>query len=119
MLFIEAPAFTRHLASYLTDDEYRELQAALIANPETGTVMPQTGGFRKTRWPDPGRRKGTRGGLRIVYCHFVEEAQIWLVTLYGKDEMEDLTAAEKRTLKTAIDAECRARARLRSTRKAR
>jgi hypothetical protein len=27
MLFIEAPAFTRHLSSYLVDDEYRRLQA--------------------------------------------------------------------------------------------
>jgi len=51
MVFIEAPAFTRHMPSYLTDDEYRRLQDALLANPEAGTVMPGTGGFRKMRWP--------------------------------------------------------------------
>jgi hypothetical protein len=119
MLFIEAPAFTRHLGSYLTDDQYRELQATLVVNPEAGALMPQTGGFRKVRWRDPRRGKGTRGGLRIVYYYFAEDAQIWLVTLYGKDEMEDLTAAEKRTLKAAIDAECRARARLQGPKKPR
>ena len=71
--------------------------------------MPQTGGFRKMRWPDPRRGKGTRGGLRIVYYHFIEDAQIWLMTLYGKDELKDLTPAHKGTLKAAIDAERQAR----------
>jgi hypothetical protein len=61
------------------------------------------------RWPDPRRGKGTRSGLRIIYYYFREHAQIWLMTLYGKDELKDLTAAQKRTLKAAIDAERRAR----------
>ena len=115
MIFIEAPAFTRHLPSYLTDDGYRRLQEALVVNPEAGAVMPGTGGFRKMRWPDPRRGKGTRGGLRIIYYNFADEAQIWLMTLYGKDELKDLTAAEKRTLKAAINAECEARAARRAT----
>ena len=115
MLFIEAPTFTRHLLSYLTDDEYRHLQEALVSNPDAGAVMPGTGGFRKMRWPDPRRGKGARGGLRIIYYHFADEAQIWLMTLYGKDEVTDLTPAEKRTLKAAIHAECDARARRRVT----
>ena len=110
MLFVEAPAFTRNLPSYLTDDEYRRLQAALMANPDSGAVMPQTGGFRKCRWPDPRRGKGTRGGPRIIYYYFREDAQIWLMTVYGKNELEDLTAAQKRALKAAIDAERQARA---------
>lgn len=110
MLFVEAPAFTRHLPSYLTDDEYRRLQNALLANPEAGAVMPGTGGFRKMRWPAPRRGKGTRGGLRIIYYYFADEEHVWLMTLYGKDEVEDLTPAEKRALKAAIEAERHARA---------
>ena len=109
MLFVEAPAFTRNLPSYLTDDEYRRLQAALMANPEAGAVMPQTGGFRKCRWPDPRSGIGTRGGLRIIYYYFREDAQIWLMTLYGKSELKDLTTAQKHALKAAIDAERQAR----------
>jgi hypothetical protein len=53
--------------------------------------------------------------LRIIYYHFADEAQIWLMTLYGKDEIKDLTSAEKRALKTAIDAERKARAQRRPT----
>jgi hypothetical protein len=115
MVFIEAPAFTRHVPSYLTDDEYRRLQGVLLANPEAGTVMPGTGGFRKMRWRDPRRGKGTRGGLRVVYYHFANEAQVWLMTLYDKDELKDLTVAEKRALRAAINAEREARAARRPT----
>jgi len=70
MEFIEAPAFTRRVSVYLTDDGYRKLQNHLAANPELGDLMPGTGGFRKLRWTDPTRGKGRRGGLRIIYYYF-------------------------------------------------
>jgi len=106
MEFLEAPAFTRYLSGYLTDDEYRELQSRLAAARELGDVMPETGGFRKVRWADPKRGKGRRGGLRVI---FPGEQQIWLITLYDKDEASDLTPKEKQALKSAIETELRAR----------
>ena len=109
MEFIEAPAFTRHLSNYLIDDDYRELQAKVGANPELGDLMPGTGGFRKLRWADTRRGKGRRGGLRIIYYHFKSDRQIWLMTLYGKDEAADLTAKEKKALKALIENELAAR----------
>lgn len=109
MEFIEAPAFTRHLLSYLSDDQYRSLQSALARNPELGDVMPGTGGFRKARWKDPRRAKGARGGLRVIYYFFPSEQQIWLMTLFDKNEAADLTLQERRALKTAIQKECEAR----------
>src|SRR3981189_3035919 len=121
MEFIEAPAFTRHLSNYLIDDDYREWQAKVGANPELGDLMPGTGGFRKLRWADPRRGKGRRGGLRIIYYYFSADQQIWLMTLYDKDETSDLTTKEKKALKIAIDAELHARqtARLASEKKSR
>jgi|SRR5437879_3865870 len=110
MEFIEAPAFTRYLSKYLDDDQYRTLQADLAANPELGNLMPGTGGFRKMRWADARRGKGRRGGLRIIYYHFKSDCQIWLMTVYDKDEASDLTAKEKKALRTAIESELAARA---------
>lgn len=109
MEFFEAPAFTRHVSSYLADDRYRELQHRLAAEPELGDVIPGTGGFRKLRWPDLRRGKGSRGGLRIIYYYFQGGQQIWFMTLYGKDEASDLTQKEKQALKSAIEAELKAR----------
>ncbi|SRR5258708_33150181 len=109
MEFFEAPAFTRYLSKYLDDEGYRALQQGLARKPEAGDLIPGTGGFRKARWADARRGKGRRGGLRVIYYHFAEEHQIWLMTLYGKDEASDLTAREKKALKAAIEAECKAR----------
>jgi hypothetical protein len=109
MEFLEAPAFTRYVSGYLTDDEYRELQNRLAAAPEHGDVIPGTGGFRKVRWIDPGRGKGRRGGLRVIYYYFPGEQQIWLITLYDKNEASDLTPKERQALKSAIEIELRAR----------
>jgi len=116
MEFVEAPPFTRHLAEYLDEDAYRELQTRLAANPELGDLMPGTGGFRKMRWADPRRGKGRRGGLRIVYYHFSSDHQVWLMTIFDKNEASDLTPQQKKALKVAIETELSARAAKRASR---
>ncbi len=115
--FFETPAFTQHLHRYLTDDEYARVQQFLAANPEAGDVMPGTGGFRKLRWGDERRGKGRRGGLRIIYYLLAGDQQIWLFTLFGKDEAADLTPDQKRQLRAAIQAELRAREAVRQKRR--
>jgi putative transcriptional regulator len=99
MEFIEAPAFTRYLPSYLNDDGYKELQTKLGANPELGDLMPGTGGFRKLRWPDARRGKGRRGGLRVIYYYFSSDSQMGKATIMAKrnifGELMDGVAAMK------------------------
>jgi hypothetical protein len=109
MEFIEAPAFTRCLSGYLDDKGYMALQGQLASNPDIGDLIPGTGGFRKMRWSDARRGKGRRGGLRVIYYHFVSDHQIWLMTIYDKDEAKDLTEKEKKMLKDAIQTELRGR----------
>jgi hypothetical protein len=101
--FIETSTFTRLLPAYLDDEGYRLLQAYLMETPEAGKVIPGTAGLRKLRWRDPRRSKGKRGGLRIIYYHLAEGSQIWLITLYDKDEADDLTAAEKKAYRGLIN----------------
>jgi|SRR5580704_8213502 hypothetical protein len=109
MEFVEAPAFTRYLSQYLDDEGYRTLQQEMARKPEAGDLIQGTGGFRKVGWGDTRRGKGRRGGLRVIYYHFAAEHQIWLMTLYSKNEAADLTPGEKKALKTAIERECAAR----------
>ena len=109
MEFFETPAFTRHIGSYLEDDEYAALQAFLAGNPEAGDVMPGTGGFRKLRWGHEARGKGRRGGLRIIDYLLTQDNQIWLFTLFGKAEAADLTPDQKRQLRASIETELLAR----------
>jgi hypothetical protein len=55
--------------------------------------------------------------LRIIYYFFATELQIWLMTLYGKHEADDLTSKEKKALKAALDAEIEARAQHRAAKR--
>jgi len=113
MEFIEAPAFTRYLSRYLNDEAYRELQSKLAVNPDLGDVMPGTAALEKYAGLTHIAARAARGGLRIIYCHFRSDNQIWLVTLYNKNEASDLTAGEKKALKAAVEKETEIRARLR------
>ena len=56
--------------------------------------------------------------MRVIYYYFSAEQQIWLMTLYGKDEADDLTPKEKKALSTAIATELKQREE-RSSRKGR
>ncbi len=47
--FIETPFFTKSLDRYLDDDGYRELQTYLNEHPESGKIVPGSGGVRKLR----------------------------------------------------------------------
>ena len=116
MEFIEAPLFTQFLSDYLEDDQYRRLQLSLALDPEAGDVMRGTGGCRKLRWADRRRGKGKRGGLRLIYFYLAKDQQIWLLTLYDKDEVIDLSAREKHLLKAMIDEEMQHRSWLRGPR---
>jgi hypothetical protein len=111
LVFVEMPAFARRRADYLDDLAFARLQTALLANPEAGLLVPDTGGLRKLRWPDAVRGKGKRGGLRIVYYYFRAGSQLWLFAIYGKGEVVDLTPNERRLMKISIDNELRERRR--------
>ena len=88
--FIETKLFTRLVQEYLTDEEYRELQALLIAEPEAGKVIPGSDGVRKLRWRAPGR--GKRGGYRVIYFAKVQQGVIWMLTMYPKNVKENIPA---------------------------
>lgn len=108
-LFIELPPFQRHRAEYLDDETFRALQRLLLANPEAGDLIQGSGGLRKIRFADERRRKGKRGGIRVIYYWWPGGAQFWLFTLYGKDVRDDLGEAQKKILRQLLQAEIDAR----------
>jgi len=100
MEIVETPIFTKKIKDFLSDDEYSELQRALILNPKAGPVIPGGGSLRKLRWNLEG--KGKRGGLRIIYCWYKEEEAIYMVFLYAKSEQDDLTKEQLKILKQYV-----------------
>jgi hypothetical protein len=97
LTFVETSNFTAMVREYfVTDENYLRFQLAVMADPQRGAVMPGCGGLRKTRWADPRRGKGARGGIRVIYLHVPEADHVLLVDMYDKDEADDLTPDEKR-----------------------
>lgn len=108
-VFVELPPFTRYRPDYLDDAGYRSLQALLMRDPQAGDLIMGTGGLRKLRFIDGHRRKGKRGGLRIIYYWWLPGAQFWLFTVYGKDVQDDLDPSQKRLLGQLLATERRKR----------
>jgi len=99
--FVETKLFTELVGRYLSDDEYSELQLSLIANPEAGDLVRGSGGLRKLRWRVAGR--GKRGGIRVVYYLRSRQGQIWMLTLYAKNEEQSIPGHILRKIKEEID----------------
>lgn len=102
MIFIETTIFSKYLYTYLSDEQYMELQSFLMENPDAGDLIQDTGGLRKLRWS--ARQRGKRGGIRVIYYSYVTKDQIYLMTLYAKNEVSDLSTAEKKVLKQLLEA---------------
>ncbi len=100
--FIETIEFTEWAKEYMSDDALSELQRELQNAPEAGSVMPGCGGLRKIRVADPRRGKGKRGGARVIYLHIEELDQVHLITVYGKDQKEDLSEGDKKLYRELV-----------------
>jgi mRNA-degrading endonuclease RelE of RelBE toxin-antitoxin system len=99
--FVETRRFTRIVADYLDEDEYAQLQRWLVLHPRSGSVIPGSGGIRKLRWGVHAR--GKRGGLRVIYYLRINETEIWMLTVYAKNEADDITLDVLRRIREEID----------------
>jgi mRNA-degrading endonuclease RelE of RelBE toxin-antitoxin system len=103
MVIKETSVFTRQVNDLLDSESYRLLQLRLVADPEAGRLIPGTGGLRKIRWQGSGR--GKRGGVRVIYYWAVRDAVVLMLLMYGKNEQDDLTAAQKKVLVALVREE--------------
>ena len=94
--FIETPIFTKQIKAIATDDELKNLQVELIAQPEKGDLIQGTGGLIKIRMATGGQ--GKSGSVRVIYFLATIEI-IYLVLAYPKNVQDSLNQAEKSELK--------------------
>jgi putative transcriptional regulator len=52
--------------------------------------------WRKLRIADSRRGKGKPGGARVIYLHTPEANVFYLITVYSKDQQDDLSGEERR-----------------------
>jgi len=101
MIFIETRLFTKLLSNYLSDDEYRGLQAYLIQKPNAGDIVRGSGGVRKVRWSRDGG--GKSGGVRVIYYWEKSESEIWMLTIYAKSERATISGPDLKRILEAVN----------------
>jgi hypothetical protein len=100
MVIIETPVFTKLIKELMSDEDYKELQLSLVARPDLGVLIRNSGGLRKLRWNLPGR--GKSGGVRLIYYWMAAEEQLYMLLVYPKNVQDNLTAQQLNMLKAII-----------------
>ena len=100
---VETSIFTRQIADLLSDDEYREFQFRLAANPQLGALIRRGGGIRKVRVAVGTR--GKSGGARVIYYWAVRREVIALLFAYPKNVVADLTPKQVSQLAKVVKEE--------------
>lgn len=83
-------------------DDIVKLEQDIMANPDTGDLVPGTGGLRKVRLGQRQVRRGKRGGLRVYYLDLAASKVTHLVAIFGKREKTDLSPAERKAVAALV-----------------
>ncbi|ETI59265.1 type II toxin-antitoxin system RelE/ParE family toxin [Marinomonas profundimaris] len=100
MVIVETPIFTKLINEIMSDDEYKELQEALVIKPDLGVLIKNSGGLRKVRWSVDGRGKR---GVRIIYYWMTENEQLYMMYIFPKNTQENLTDAQTKALRQIVE----------------
>jgi hypothetical protein len=101
VVIVETPIFTRLIKQLMSDDEYKDLQEALVNRPDMGDLIKGSGSLRKVRWSLEGT--GKSGGVRAIYYWVVDDDNIRMLYVYPKGKQDNLTKAQMSRLKAIVE----------------
>ena len=100
--FIQTDEFSRNWDEFgFTDDDLRRLPIEIKTNHHKYPVKKGTGGLRNARFAF--KHHGKSGGVRVCYVDFVIEETIYLITVYSKNQKDNLSKQERNNVKIYID----------------
>lgn len=98
---VETPDYLADARSAELDGgERRRIIDYLAARPDAGVLIPGTGGTRKVRFA--GRGRGKSGGYRVISFYSGPDLPVFLLNVFEKEDRIDLTAAERRAIRTEL-----------------
>ncbi len=80
----------------MTETERDNVVDIIATDPEIGAIMPGCGGARKLRVRKPGT--GKSGGYRVITYFAGENVPVFLLTVFGKGEKDNLDKDERNVL---------------------
>jgi mRNA-degrading endonuclease RelE of RelBE toxin-antitoxin system len=100
MQFEALPSFLKKVSKLSLGGRLEELKRELTTQPDKGDVITGTAGARKVRMGAEGR--GKSGGFRVIYYLRVNHDTILFLDIYAKNEKDNLSQSEKKTLANLI-----------------
>lgn len=100
MEIIRTRIYERKASKLLSSLEMQQAEDEIAAFPQKHPVVAGTGGIRKARAARG--NAGKSGGVRIMYYFWLSEEVIYFLDIYAKNEQENISSADKKTLKNLI-----------------
>jgi hypothetical protein len=94
---VETPEFLAATDKLMGEAERMLLIDYLAYNPTAGDLVSGTGGVRKLRWAL--KRRGKRGGARVIYFHHDADMPLFVLTAYAKSRRADLSQQDRNDFK--------------------
>lgn len=98
---VETPSYLRKAKALFSQAEMEAIVETVATKPDCGVLLEGTGGFRKFRVGRSGM--GKSGGARVVYIYRNETFPVFLITVFAKNEKQNLSRAECNALKQRAD----------------
>ena len=97
----ETPTFVAEAAKIWSTEERLEFFAWIANEPESGVVIPGSGGCRKVRWARQGMRK--QGGARVIYFAHLAGGELVMLLVYPKAAKDNIPAHILRQVRQEIE----------------
>ncbi|MCG8358748.1 MAG: type II toxin-antitoxin system RelE/ParE family toxin [Kiloniellales bacterium] len=94
--------YERKIRKLLPAPDIRAMENGIAENPLRWPLVQGTGGVRKARVARPGG--GKSGGLRTAYYFHAKGPTVYMLTVYAKNEMDNLSDADKAALMKLVKA---------------
>jgi len=97
---VETREFQQRAATRMSETERQDFIAFIAGHPDDGVIMVGTGGVRKSRWGVGAR--GKSGGVRVIYYYHNRTMPLFLLTIFAKNERDNLSQRDKNMLKRLV-----------------
>jgi hypothetical protein len=86
-----------------SDDDMWSLCTTIMLAPTASPVVQGTRGLRKLRFAPPSWHQGKSGACRVCYAYFPRHWLVLLIMVYEKSEKDNLSAAERRSIRVYLE----------------
>jgi hypothetical protein len=99
---LETAPYLARATKLLSEAEQEAVVEMIARDPTCGVLIEGTGGVRKVRFALGGR--GKSGGARVVYFFHNETIPVFLLSIFAKNEKQNMSKAEINALARIVEA---------------